>query len=95
MQFLYKLKKTFFIFFILLTLNVNYIYATSINGSVLLPGSDSVNSNASSSISEQTSIPNVYSPACILMDQNSGKILYSKNANTRMYPASTTKIMTE
>lgn len=94
MQFLYKLKKTFFIFFILLTLNVNYIYATSINGSVLLPGSDSVNSNASSSISEQTSIPNVYSPACILMDQNSGKILYSKNANTRMYPASTTKIMT-
>ena len=28
------------------------------------------------------------------MDQNSGKILYSKNANTKMYPASTTKIMT-
>ena len=28
------------------------------------------------------------------MDEESGKILYSKNANTRMYPASTTKIMT-
>lgn len=39
-------------------------------------------------------IPNVYSPACILMEEESGKILYSKNANTRMYPASTTKIMT-
>lgn len=39
-------------------------------------------------------IPNVYSPACILMEEESGKILYSKNAHTRMYPASTTKIMT-
>lgn len=35
-----------------------------------------------------------YSPACILMDLNTGKILYSKNANEKMYPASTTKIMT-
>lgn len=42
----------------------------------------------------ESSLPSVYSPACILMDADSGKILYSKNANTRMYPASTTKIMT-
>lgn len=39
-------------------------------------------------------LPTTYSPACILMDADSGKILYSKNANAQMYPASTTKIMT-
>ncbi|MBO5004215.1 MAG: D-alanyl-D-alanine carboxypeptidase [Clostridia bacterium] len=36
----------------------------------------------------------IYSPSCILIDSNSGKILYEKNAYTKMYPASTTKIMT-
>lgn len=39
-------------------------------------------------------LPSVSAPACILMDLNSGKILYSKNANDKMYPASTTKVMT-
>lgn len=33
-------------------------------------------------------------PVAILMDSNTGKILYEKNAYDRMYPASTTKIMT-
>ena len=42
----------------------------------------------------ESSTPTTYSPACILMDADSGKILYSKNANSKMYPASTTKIMT-
>lgn len=42
----------------------------------------------------ENSLPSTYSPACLLMDADSGNILYSKNANTRMYPASTTKIMT-
>ena len=40
------------------------------------------------------SSPNVYAPSCILMDLNTGKILFSKNANDKMYPASTTKVMT-
>ena len=34
------------------------------------------------------------SEACILMDVKSDKILYAKNAYERMYPASTTKILT-
>lgn len=38
--------------------------------------------------------PSVYAPSCILMDLNTGKILYNKNANEKMYPASTTKVMT-
>lgn len=36
----------------------------------------------------------VNAPVAILMDANTGKILYEKNAYEKMYPASTTKIMT-
>lgn len=36
----------------------------------------------------------IHSPSCILINSNSGKILYEKNAYNKMYPASTTKIMT-
>ena len=36
----------------------------------------------------------IYSPSFILIDSDSGKILYEKNAYKKMYPASTTKIMT-
>ncbi len=38
--------------------------------------------------------PNIISEAAILMDNDTGKILYSKNENQKMYPASTTKIIT-
>lgn len=37
---------------------------------------------------------NIYSEAAILMEEKTGKILYEKNIHTRMYPASTTKILT-
>ena len=37
---------------------------------------------------------NIYSPSVILMEKNTGKIIYEKNAYEKMYPASTTKIMT-
>lgn len=38
--------------------------------------------------------PILNSQAAILMDAKTGKILYEKNANNKMYPASTTKILT-
>lgn len=38
--------------------------------------------------------PVVTAPSAILIDAKSGKILYEKNANAKMYPASTTKVMT-
>ncbi len=38
--------------------------------------------------------PQVGAQAAILMDVNTGVILYSKNIHERLYPASTTKIMT-
>ncbi len=38
--------------------------------------------------------PSISAPAAVLMDAHSGEILYAKNATERMYPASTTKLMT-
>lgn len=37
---------------------------------------------------------NLYSPSAILIDSNSGDVLYEKNSNELMYPASTTKVLT-
>jgi len=37
---------------------------------------------------------NIYSPAALLMDARTGKILYEKNIDEVRYPASTTKMMT-
>ncbi|MCI8760609.1 MAG: D-alanyl-D-alanine carboxypeptidase [Clostridia bacterium] len=38
--------------------------------------------------------PNLISQSAILVDNKTGKILFSKNENEKMYPASTTKIIT-
>lgn len=37
---------------------------------------------------------NLYAPSSILIDSKTGKVLYENNANEKMYPASTTKILT-
>ena len=36
----------------------------------------------------------LYAPAAVLVDATNGDILFAKNARQRMYPASTTKVMT-
>lgn len=38
--------------------------------------------------------PKVYSEAAVLMNMSTGRILFSKNMHEKLYPASTTKIMT-
>ena len=76
-------KKFLLILFIILTIinTYSFVYAEG-------------NTTDTSTSQTTSNIPSTYSPATLLMDLDSGKILYSKNANTRMYPASTTKIMT-
>ncbi len=37
---------------------------------------------------------NIYAPSCVVINLNTGRTVYSKNANEKMYPASTTKVMT-
>ena len=60
---------------------------------------DIENTNATTSTEELNSLSNLeelklYSEAAILIDNKSGQVLYSKNATQKMYPASTTKILT-
>ena len=38
--------------------------------------------------------PKIQAPTAILMDYNSGKILFERDADHQIYPASMTKIMT-
>ena len=46
------------------------------------------------SVLATTKKPDLVSQTAILMDNQTGKILYAKNENKKMYPASTTKIVT-
>lgn len=39
-------------------------------------------------------LDNINCKSCILMEQNSGLVLYEKNSSEKLYPASTTKIVT-
>lgn len=43
---------------------------------------------------EMPQVPEIISETAVLMDAMTGQVLYQKNAAQRMYPASTTKIMT-
>lgn len=45
-------------------------------------------------IDKVTGLPNVSAAGAIVMDADTGKVLWSKDADTPRYPASTTKIMT-
>ena len=50
--------------------------------------------NTTENIAETDKDLTIYSEAVTLIDSKSGTIIYSKNADKRMYPASTTKMMT-
>ena len=43
---------------------------------------------------ENLTADQLYARSAILIDQDTGRVLFEKNADQRMYPASTTKIMT-
>jgi D-alanyl-D-alanine carboxypeptidase (penicillin-binding protein 5/6) len=58
---------------------------------------DSASSDTSSVVTDSTieKAPDVkYAEAAVLMDLDSGRLLYSKNPQEKLYPASTTKMMT-
>lgn len=55
---------------------------------------DSSSDALSNSSSNASSLDNINCKACILMEDNSGLVLYEKNSSEKLYPASTTKIVT-
>ena len=61
------------------------------------PEGDGQSADASTSIfleDDGLTAPKVTGEAALLMDMKTGRVLYSKNPRERLYPASTTKIMT-
>ena len=54
--------------------------------------SDTENTASQTTVTDTSPAP--HAEAAILLDMKSGKVLYSKNENEKMYPASITKIMT-
>jgi len=85
--------------FIYIFLSVFLIFQFFIITFTSFASTDTDNPNSASTGSEPATNSNssnlrIYSPACILLDAKTGTVLYEKNANTAMYPASTTKLMT-
>ena len=83
------MKSKKFIIFILI---INLIFIST----NIFAASESNNffNNVNIEYSDSADAPNILSDAAILVDNNTDKILYAKNHNERMYPASTTKILT-
>lgn len=88
----------FFLFYFSFSINENISFASAVTNS-------STNTEAASTNNITNSIPpinttdnvndfSIYPPNCILIEANSGRILYAKNAQEVVFPASTTKIMT-
>ena len=102
MKFRIKIISTFFaliisIFFIYPT---SLAYATTLNNSTT--SSDTSNTTIASSKnnmettsdSANSAEPSIIGKSAIVINYNTGEILYSKNMDAKEYPASTTKIMT-
>lgn len=64
-----------------------YIFITII---ILL----SVNFNVYAKDSKNSNPPNIYGESAITVDMQTGEIIYAKNIDKKMYPASTTKLLT-
>ena len=73
-----KTKKIFFTLFIILIIIIN-TYCYAIDVNAINTNTDGIS---------------IYSESVILIDSNTGTTLYEKKSNQKMYPASTTKILT-
>lgn len=91
-----KLKKLLFSFAIIILILQNMLgiicNATEDNLRVILNDFSEIE-NSIEPIEDKNEL-NIYSEAAILIDAETGKILYDKNIHSKKYPASTTKILT-
>lgn len=84
-----KLRYKFLLIFLVLVLLITITNCQSISYADNLTD----NSISNYTIPSQNNL-SLYSEAGILIDSKTGKILYGKNENVKMFPASTTKILT-
>ena len=93
-----KTLKKIFILSIILSIFINLgLFTSNVYGSTSLNFNNYqyIASSSSSNVSTTSeSDLTIYSEGAILMEASSGTILYGKNENEKLYPASTTKILT-
>lgn len=84
-----KIKKQILITLMIISIFISQLIYTN-------PVQAANNSQTSTSTSSTSPTPNftVSAEGAILIDSKTGKILYGKNENEKLYPASTTKILT-
>lgn len=63
-------------------------------GASVGPGSSSGSGSGTSSVVNTVQQPEIQAQGAVLMDAATGELLYSKEAETKFYPASITKVMT-
>ncbi len=78
---------------IILILLILITFISVLTQSVEFKQKDSYSATLANINASQTSFP-IYSDGAVLMESSTGKILYGKNENEKLYPASTTKILT-
>ena len=95
---MYKYQKLYaiFLFSFLLTSFFTYSFASSYTKYVWTPIDNSIttaSSLKSDTINHEDNFLNLESGSAILVEQKTGKILYSHNIHEKLHPASITKIM--
>ena len=91
------MKKYFSIFIFLFLIFIGVFFSVSFCDDIeneTIDVSAEINSFISSSADNDIKEPDVNSRACVVIDRNSGIVLFGKNENTKKKMASTTKIMT-
>ena len=71
--------------------NIYSVYAETLSEATNTTQNEQINNTPLPTSNEELKI---YSDACILIENRTGKTLYEKNSDKKMYPASTTKILT-
>lgn len=88
--------KNFIISFLLLiffTASDSYAFSNSYTWSVIDNALETASSISENSITENDNFLNLEAGSAILIEQNSGQILYGYNIHERLHPASVTKVM--
>lgn len=83
----YKLHTKNFLIKLLIILNIILIGMLSISSVTMAENVTSDTENKSSEL-------NIYAKSCILVECSTGRTAYEKNSDEKLYPASTTKILT-
>ena len=88
-----KFKKLFFIQILVIILLLFPLFSTLVNADESENGNSSSTETQGENTEDEKEL-NIYGKSCILIERSTGRVAYEKNADERIYPASTTKLLT-